>query len=244
MRQYTTWFDRWNKKAMWFALILIGLSMSAGLVIHILTEPDGPLSYGQAAYLLTYPLIGLGIAFLVLVIFIRAAWRQFFHLSLIVVLVGCAGSGGGSSADADMPGTRTVCVEEESVDLLPHVERAIDAWNDGDTRPFCAETCTEHVHCLCKAVLHELGHALGIRTHPMTGMMATGSTRSPLGGLTFDDFVALPRNAPLLLLMDAEQPCTTEVQWGKPPGETHAYEVAWYNRGNKNIYIDPAKPWR
>ena len=167
-----------------------------------------------------------------------------FMLIMLAFCVGCAESetDDGGSADAERVRTRTVCVAPDSREMAPLVVQAVDAWNDRSTDPLCT-ACADWDRCLCKAIAHELGHALGIRRHLREGMMHAEAIRSPTRGLTRRDVSALPENAPDLLFVDYGGECTTVIGWGYPAEAVYAGESAWYETKTRDIWIDPAKRW-
>lgn len=163
---------------------------------------------------------------------------------VILLLVGCASAetDDGAIASGEARRTRTVCVRPDAQAMRAVTLKAIDAWNDRDTAPLCTE-CAAWDRCLCKAVAHELGHALGIHYHTSGGMMGAESIRSDVQGLTRRDVQALPWNAPHLLFVDFGSACTTAIGWGYPEASVPWFESAWYELRTKDIWIDPAKRW-
>lgn len=166
--------------------------------------------------------------------------------AILLILLGCEGGGGGEAeATEALAQTRTVCTVD--AELRPHVERAVDAWNDHDTSPLSA-TCTEHVRCLPKVIAHELGHALQVAAtgrwwHTATGIMHKEGHRSHVLGITEDDLDGLPDGVPYLMMSDGA-PCDHVVGWGYPSEPVLATEVAWYERETGRVWIDPSVPWR
>ena len=161
--------------------------------------------------------------------------------------LGCAGTSsaetdGGEYAVSESSRTRTVCVAPDAEEMMPIVLRAIDAWNDRSTAPICAE-CRDWDRCLCKAIAHELGHAIGIERHLRSGMMHAKAIRSTTQGLTRADFRAIPWWGKSLLMVDYGPECTTAIRWGYPKARVYEHESAWYERKTKDIWIDPAKRW-
>ena len=168
-------------------------------------------------------------------------------LGLALLFIGCQGSGNaetddGASAAPETVRTRTVCVAGDEPDMLEIAQKTVDTWNDRATDPICTE-CQDWDRCLCKAVLHELGHALGIHGHTQSGMMHALSIRSPTQGLHRSDIEALPHNAPYLLVVDDDETCVTRIDWGYPAAAVHPDESAWYERSTRDIWLDPNKRW-
>ena len=164
-----------------------------------------------------------------------------------LLLLSCTGSGSGETDDGalaseDTIRTRTVCLADDAEDMRADLERTVDAWNERSKAPVCTN-CQDWDRCLCKALLHELGHALGIKHHPGDGIMHAEAIRSPVQGLHRSDLRALPWNAPDLLIVENDDRCTTRIGWGYPQVEVGQWESAWYETQTRDIWIDPAKRW-